>query len=266
MHFKDKVIWITGASSGIGEELAVQLARQEAKLIVTARNLESLLKVQEKCLVNTSFCKIVQADLSAEQMAENAVGNALQQFGNIDIVILNAGVTQRSLAIETNITVYKQLMGINFFAPLIITQKLLPYFKQQQSGHIVAISSVAGLMGFPLRSGYAASKHALMGYFETLQTEKPVKGLKITIVSPGRINTDISLAALTKDGAAHQQKDKGQLNGIPVNICAAKILTAIKKNKKHIIIARGEYLLWMVKFFFPNLYYKIANKKGLEQQ
>ncbi len=263
MHFKDKVVWITGASSGIGAALALQLAKQQAKLIITARNVDGLLKVQEKCLVHTSFCKIVSTDLSLEINGMNAVDNALQQFGNIDVVILNAGVTQRSLAIETDMNVYRQLMEINFFAPVIITQKLLPYFKQQQGGHIVAISSVAGLMGFPLRSGYAAAKHAMMGYFETLQTEKPVDGLDITIVSPGRINTDISIAALTKDGTAHLQKDKGQLNGIPVDVCAARILNAIKNKKKHVIIAQGEYLLWVIKWFVPSLFYKIAHKKGL---
>ncbi len=264
MHFKDKVVWITGASSGIGEELALQLSAQGAKIIITARNEEALLSVQQKCLLHTSFCKIVNADLSVESFAENAVKIALEQYGNIDIVILNAGVTQRSLAMETDMKVYRQLMEINFFAPVIITQKLLPYFKQKGQGHIVAISSVAGLMGFPLRSGYAASKHAMMGYFETLQTEMPVKGLHFTIVSPGRINTNISMAALTKDGTPYKEKDKGQLNGIPVNVCAAKILNAIKHKKKHIIIARGEYLLWVIKWFIPDLFYKIAHKKGVE--
>lgn len=265
MHFKDKVIWITGASSGIGEELACQLAQQQAKLIITSRNVEALLRVQVKCLQHTSFCKIVPADLSIENEASNAVSKVFNQFGHIDVVILNAGVTQRSLAIETDVKVYRQLMEINFFAALIITQKLLPYFKQQQSGHIVAISSVAGLMGFPLRSGYAAAKHALMGYFETLQTEHLKDGISLTIVSPGRINTPISLAALTKDGSPHNQNDKGQLNGIPVHICAGKILMAIQKKKKHIIIARGEYWLWIIKWFNPSLFYKIAHKKGLQQ-
>jgi dehydrogenase/reductase SDR family member 7B len=265
MHFKDKVIWITGASSGIGEELALQLAKQQAKLIITSRNEKALLKVQQKCFVHTSFCKIAVADFSDAVQAENAVAYAWKQFGNIDIVILNAGVTQRSFAIETDLKVYRQLMEINFFAPVIITQQLLPYFKVQQSGHIVAISSMAGLMGFPLRSGYAAAKHAMMGYFETLQTEEPVNGLNFTIVSPGRINTGISLAALTKDGTPHHKKDAGQLNGIPVEVCADKILMAIKKHKKHIIIARGEYLLWVIKWFIPKLYYRIAHKKGLQQ-
>ena len=265
MHFKNKVIWITGASSGIGEELALQFSKQEAKLIITARNLYRLNKVQQNCLNYTTSCKIVSADLSNEQFTEQAVHTALKQFGNIDIVILNAGVTQRSLAIETDLQVYKNLMNINFYAPLIITQKLLPYFKQQQSGHIVAISSMAGLMGFPLRSGYAAAKHAMMGYFETLQTEKPVNGLHFTIVSPGRINTDISMSALTKNGSTHQIKDKGQLNGIAVNKCADKIINAIKNKRKHITIARGEYLLWVIKWFIPSLFYKIAHKKGMEQ-
>ncbi len=264
MHFKDKVIWITGASSGIGKELALQLAKQQAKLILTARSVNELMIVQENCWLHTQSCKIVSADLLNEVNAINAAKDAWQQFGKIDVVILNAGVTQRSLAIETDMKVYRQLMDINFFAPLIITQTLLPYFMQQQSGHIVAISSVAGLMGFPLRSGYAAAKHALMGYFETLQTEKPVEGLNFTIVSPGRINTNISVAALTKDGTPHQQKDKGQLNGIPVNVCVLKILNAIKNKKKHVIIARGEYLLWVIKWFVPNLFYRIAHKKGLQ--
>ena len=264
MHFKNKVVWITGASSGIGAELAKQLAHQKALLILTARNMEALVKVQKVCLEYTTFCKIVVADLSENAGAENATAAAIQHFGKIDIVFLNAGVTQRSLAFETEIKVYRSLMEINFFAPLIISQKLFPFFILQGSGHIVAISSVAGLMGFPYRSGYAAAKHALMGYFETLQTENAVKGLRYTIVSPGRINTAISKAALTKDGTPHLKIDEGQLNGIPVHTCVKKILEAVQNNKKHIIIARGEYFLWLIKWFIPSLFYKIAHKKGMK--
>lgn len=263
MHFKDRVVWITGASSGIGEELALQLAQQKALLILTGRNLEALTNVQRKCLQQTDFCKIVIADLSEPLTAENSVATAWQQFGKIDIVFLNAGVTQRSLAAETETKVYRSLMEINFFAPLIISQKIIPFFTKQNSGHMVAISSMAGLMGFPYRSGYAAAKHALMGYFETLQTENAVPGIGYTIVSPGRINTPISKAALTKDGSAYLKSDAGQLNGIPVKICVSKILLAVKNKKKHVIIARGEYLLWVIKWFLPSLFYKIAYKKGM---
>ena len=263
MHFKDKVVWITGASSGIGKELALQLSLQKAKLVLTGRNQEALEIIQQKCLQQTSCCKIVIADLSKKEEAENSVIEAQEQFNKIDIVFLNAGVTQRSLAFETDIGVYESLMSINFFAQVIITQKLFPVFKKQGSGHFVSISSVAGLIGFPYRSGYAAAKHALMGYFETLQTEKAVPGVYYTIVSPGRINTPISASALTKDGTPHLKNDIGQLNGIPVEKCVSKILKAVENNKKHIIIARGEYWLWVIKKFVPNLFYKIAHKKGM---
>ncbi len=263
MHFNDKVVWITGASSGIGAELAFQLSAQNAKLILTGRNKEMLEMVQQKCLQKTSFCKIVTADLSKEAETEKSVIKALEQFNKIDVVFLNAGVTQRSLAFETELSVYRSLMEINFFAPVIITQKLFPIFKQQGSGHFVAMSSVAGLIGFPYRSGYAAAKHALMGYFETLQTENAVAGVKYTIVSPGRINTPISVSALTKDGSPHLKKDVGQLNGLSVEKCVLQILKAVENNKKHIIIARAEYWLWVIKKFIPALFYKIAHKKGM---
>ena len=263
MHFKDKVIWITGASSGIGAELALQLAVQKAKLILTARSKETLINVQQKCLEHTDFCNIVIADLSDEYQAEDSVQEAIKQFNRIDVVFLNAGVTQRSLGFETQIKVYRKLMDINFFAAVVITQKLFTVFKEQGGGHIVAISSIAGLMGYPYRSGYAASKHALQGYFETLQTEDAVKGLHYTIVSPGRINTAISTSALTKDGSPHLKNDVGQLNGIPVQKCVLQILRAVENNKKHIIIARGEYWLWLIKLIIPSLFYRIANKKGM---
>jgi len=263
MHFKDKVVWITGASSGIGAELALQLAAQKAKLILTARNENALQTVQQKCLQLTSYCNIVLADLSKEVETEKAVAKALEQFGKIDIVFLNAGVTQRSLASETESHVYRSLMEINYFAPVTITQKLFSHFKEQGNGHFVAIGSMAGLMGFPYRSGYAAAKHALKGYFETLQTENNVPGVYYTIVSPGRINTPISSSALTKDGTAYLKNDVGQINGIPVNQCVAKILSAVENKKKHIIIARGEYWLWVIKWFAPALFYKIAHKKGM---
>ena len=118
-------------------------------------------------------------------------------------------------------------------------------------------------MGFPYRSGYAAAKHALMGYFETLQTENAVAGVNYTIISPGRINTPISASALTKDGSPHSKNDEGQLNGIPVEKCVTRILKAVENNKKHIIIARGEYLLLVIKWLMPFLYFKIAHKKGM---
>ncbi len=263
MYFKDKIIWITGASSGIGAELAKQLAILEAKLILTARNESALLTVQKNCLQYTACCTILPADVCSADTIEVLVQHAIAAYGNIDIVIHSAGITQRSLAINTDMSVYRQLMEVNFFAPAAITKYLLPHFKEKNSGHIVVIGSMAGLMGFPMRTGYAAAKHAVKGFFETLQVEHTIPGLYITIVSPGRIKTPISLSALTANGSPHNKMDAGQLNGIPVVVCAQKIMKGIEQKRKHIIIARGERILYWLWWYCPPLYYRIARKKGM---
>lgn len=261
-HFADKAIWITGASSGLGAELAVQLAKEKARLILSARNEVALAAVQQQCLAYTPHCIILPADLVNDPLAPLAT-EALRTYDHIDILINNAGVTQRSLAISTTPEVDRRLMEINFFAPVLLTKLLLPHFQERKSGHVVAVSSVAGLMGFPMRTAYSAAKHALHGYFETLQVEHTIPGFYITIVSPGRVNTPISLHALTGTGSLHNQMDSGQQNGIPVQVCAAKILSAIEGRKKHVIIARNEKLLWWLRKFIPPLYYMIARKAGL---
>ena len=261
MHFKRKVIWITGASSGIGAELAKQLCSQQARVILTARSKEKLAELKINC---QSECKLLPADLYNSDSIEQLINDAIELYGHIDIIIHCAGISQRSLATETDMKIYRQLMEINFFATIAITRHLLPHFQERNSGHIVALSSMAGLMGFPMRTGYAAAKHAVVGYFETLQTELLDTNIHATIVSPGRIKTPISLTALTKDGTPHNKMDDGQLNGIPVEVCAKRILNAVSNKKKHIIIAKGERLLWWFWWFIPSLYYRISHKKGMQ--
>ena len=263
MYFKDKIIWIIGASSGIGAALAKQLAKQHARLILTGRNIEALPAIQKECVLSTKYCSLLAADITEESAVTFIAEQARKCYGRLDVVIFSAGVSQRSLAIDTPVEIDRKLMEINFFAPVVISKQLLPIFKDQQSGHIVIIGSMAGLMGFPMRTGYAAAKHALMGYFETLQVEHSLKDFHITIVNPGRIYTNISMAAITADGSPHNKMDTGQLEGIPVEECADKILGGIRKKKKHLLIAKGEKLLYWIKWFYPSLYYKIARKKGL---
>ncbi len=263
MHYKDKTIWITGASSGIGEALARLFAKDGAKLILTARNIEALKNVMEECLSFTKFCQILPADLTNPVLVEGLAIKAISIYGNVDLMIHSAGVSQRSFGYETSMVVYRSLMEINYFAPVALTSQLLNHFVKRGQGHIVAISSVAGLMGFPLRTGYAASKHAINGYFESLQVEKSIPGLVITIVSPGRINTSISLNALTGKGDTYGKMDKGQLNGIPVDKCAMIIREAILQKKKHLFIGKPERMLWWLWWLYPPLYRRIAGKKGL---
>lgn len=263
MYFSGKVIWITGASSGIGAELARQLSAQGAKLILTARRADALAEVVSAC--KGGDCQILTADVAQADTLEQLTNDAIGVYGQVDVVIHSAGISQRSTAINTAMDTIRKIMEVNFFATVAITKYLLPHFKQRGSGHVVAISSMAGLMGFPLRTGYAASKHAVKGYFETMQTELDIPNLDITIVSPGRINTPISLSAITETGQAHGKMDEDLLNGIPVSECAEKIVTAMKKKKKHVIIARAERYLWWFWWFIPEVYRRIAHSKGMHK-
>ncbi len=262
MHFRGKVFWITGASSGIGRAVALQLARRGARLILTARNAAALADVRQECTAAGAEAATLPADLSEPAAHTALVQNALELFGEIDGVIHSAGVTQRSLFEETEMAVHRRLMEINFFAPLSITKLLLPHFRQRGSGHIVVLSSMAGLMGFPQRTGYAAAKHALKGAFETLQTEHTVPGLNILIISPGRVRTPISLHALTADGTPYGAMNKGQQEGIPADVCAREILRAMTRGRRHLIVARSERTLWWLWWWARPLYYHIARKAG----
>lgn len=261
MHFKGKVVWITGASSGIGAALSGFYANEGVKLILTSRNQAAM---QAWCSRFTDLqCQVLPADLAEGLEAEKLVAAAMKCFGRIDLVIHAAGVSQRSLAEETNMVVYRRLMELNFFAPVAITKALLPFFRAQGGGQIAVISSMAGLIGFPMRTGYAAAKHALKGFFETLQTEHNIPNFYITLAYPGRINTPISLHALTRDGSPHGIMDKGQREGIPVEACASRIVKAIKRKKRFVLIARQERLLFWLWFLVPSAYHAIARRIGL---
>ena len=261
MHFNNKIVWITGASSGIGKELALQLSKQNAILILTSSNRISLenLKLLLDCKTH-----ILPFDLLQIDRIDSLVQKAIQLEGKIDYIIQSAGISQRALATETSMDVFKKLMDINYFAPLALTQAVLPHFIKQNSGSITVISSIAGLIGFPLRSGYCASKHAIKGYLETVQTELYKSKIHVCIVYPGRINTPISSNALQGNGQKFAQNDENNEIGIEVAVCANKILVGISKNKKQVLIVKSERILLWLWWFFPFLFYKIANYKGLK--
>lgn len=260
MHFTDKVILITGASSGIGHELALLLAKEKARLILAARNQAALEAVRNECLLYTPHCEIVLMDVTDESQVNEGARRALQFFGKIDVLVNNAGVTQRSKLIDTSVAAVRQLMEVNFFGAVMLTQALLPHFREQAGGQIIIISSMAGLMGYPWRSGYNAAKHALQGYFETLQTEQPIPHLYTTIVCPGRIRTPITYSAITANGEAYGKMDPKQEKGLSVTHCAQRILKAMHTRKKVVLIAREERILLWFKRYFPPLFYVIARK------
>jgi dehydrogenase/reductase SDR family protein 7B len=252
-----KVVFITGASSGIGKALAMEYARNNYDLVLSARRAELLEEVKKQCLASGANCHILLMDMENSGEIASKTTEAIGFFGRIDILVNNAGISQRGKAIDTSLDLVRKMMDINFFGAIGVTHALLPELKKNK-GNIVVISSMSGLFGFPLRSTYSASKFALNGYFETLALEEPE--IAVTIVCPGRIKTDISLHAMAADGSKHGVMDNAQINGIDVHVCARKIYSAVKNRKHLIIIARGEKVLYWIKKFSLPLFYSIARK------
>lgn len=259
--FNDKVVWITGASSGIGKELAVQLAHNNAKIILSARNSEQLELVRNS-LNSPEKHLILPLDLSNQTNFKELTETVIDHFGKIDYLFNSGGVSQRSVAAETNIDIDRKIMEINFFGNIALTKAVLPQMQEQKSGHIVVTSSIAGKFGFYLRSAYSASKHALHGFYESVLLEEAKNGIAVTIVCPGKINTPISTNAITKDGTAHGKMDHNQSTGMSVEECVEKMLVAVQKEKKEVLIGNKEIKAVTLKRFFPKLFWKIISKQS----
>ena len=254
-------MWITGASSGIGEELARQLDRAGAKLILSARNVEKLNELKESLPYKNQHI-VVQVDLSETSNVGMLAQQILSHYGKIDVLVNNGGISQRATAYDTTMQVNRQIMEVNFFGNIAMTKALLPIFRKQKSGQILVISSIAGKFGFHLRSAYSASKHALFGYYESLVMEESEYNLKVTVACPGKINTPISTNAVTAEGKAHGQMDHNQATGMPVAECVQQLLRALEKNKHEVLIGNKELIAVRLKRFFPRLFWKIIPKQS----
>ena len=255
---KDKVVIITGVSSGIGKAIAQLYADKGAHLVLASRNLEELEKLAAELKEKTGKTLVVQTDIANSDDCKRLVDETLSNFGKIDLLVNNAGISQRSLTMDTNIDVYKTIMAVNYFGTIEITKLVLNSMISNGGGQIAVITSVVGKFGFPFRSGYAASKHALHGFFDSLRAEVSDKNIAITIICPGRIQTNVSINAMTEDGSKHNKMDKGTAEGMAVEKCAILIVRAIAAKKKEVIIAGNEkYLVWLRRFI-PGIYYKIA--------
>lgn len=254
MNFSNKIVWITGASSGIGKALAIKLSEENAILILSARKLPALLEVQQLCKDPE---KIFPFPLDLEDYKDfpSKVAELIKKHGTVDVLINNGGISQRSLAKDTNLNVDEKLMKVNYLGTIALTKALLPHFIEKQSGHFVVTTSAVGIIGTPYRSSYAASKHALHGFFDSLRAECFADNISVTIVCPGFVKTAISLNALTGDGSPQQSMDKATENGIDPKRFATKMLKAIAQKKEEVYIAGtkekfGIYLKrWVPKLF-----------------
>jgi dehydrogenase/reductase SDR family protein 7B len=254
-YFRNKTILITGASSGIGKALATELSKEKPVLVLTARREDELEKVAGICRANGADTRIFPLDVTSENGREGLESWLKDNLLRIDFLINNAGTSQRDYGFSTSEEVDRRLMELNFFAPVILTKRLHRLFNP--GAHVLVVSSMVGLMGFPLRTAYSASKHALNGFFESWQLEKT--GFHFTIACPGRIQSNISYNALKGDGSAHNILDPGQAKGMDASSCAVKIIRAVKKKKKMVVVGRTEVLLYYIKKYIPSLFYRIAS-------
>ena len=256
--FDNKVVWLTGASSGIGEALAYELSGKGAKLILSARRKDELERVKGNCSPDSQpEIRVLPLDLEKAETLQLTTESAIQLFGRIDILINNGGITQRSLVANASLAVDRRIMEVNYFGPIALTKYLLPHFILRKCGHFVNISSLTGKFGTPYRSGYAASKHALHGFFDAVRAEHYKDNIKVTMVCPGFIHTRLTLSALTADGSPLNKMDEAQYKGKPADWCARKIVNAIEKDKEEVYIGGREVFGVYIKRFFPRIFSRI---------
>ena len=239
MSFSGQTAWITGASSGIGAALAKALAKQGARMVLSGRNVAALEAVAAEC-GEALVLPFETTDITAIAPAvEKAWDWALGGSGGIDMLINNAGISQRSLAVDTGFAVYERIIGVDLLAPIALTQAILPRMAARGSGRLVMISSVAGKVGVPLRTAYSAAKFGLIGYADALRAETAHLGIKVHVIAPGSIRTEVSRNALTADGSRRNASDSAIDNGIAPDLAAAEMIAAITNDEREIIIATG---------------------------
>jgi dehydrogenase/reductase SDR family member 7B len=256
---ESSVVWITGASSGIGEALTFHFAEKGHKLIISSRNKDQLEQIKAKCQ-HPDFIHVLPLDLANSQDFGLKVQEAIGFFGKIDLLINNGGISQRSLAMETSLEVDRKIMEINYFGTIALSKAILPHFVQNKKGHFAVVTSLVGKFGTPYRSSYAASKHALHGFFDALRAEHHQDDLKVTLICPGFIHTNVSINALTGDGSPLNQMDEAQAKGMSAQACAREIYHALKNGKQEVYIGGKETFGVYLKRFFPYLFSKLLIK------
>ena len=260
MLFKEKTIWITGATSGIGKAVAIELSKENCHLILSGRNETALKETEEACLKNGSRVTLAPFDLGDERSIEMAFNSVKKENFKINALYNFGGISQRSLVNETPLFVDRKIFEVNYFGTITLTKLVLPEIIKNGGGHIAATSSLVGKFGFPYRSSYSASKHALHGFFESLLAENKVNNIRVTMVIPGFINTNISVNAVNSKGTRHGKLDQNQAKGMPADVCARIICKGLKKEKKEILVGKKDKIMVHIKRFVPSLYYHLASR------
>lgn len=258
--FSGKTVWITGASSGIGEALVYAFTQYGAEVIASSNDPEGLERVKNKCGPHAEKIMCVPFDLADTSGVAAIVEQVAAAKGKIDLLLNIGGISQRARIDETPVEIDRKIMEINYFGTIALTKAVLPYMISQGGGHIIATSSISGRFGFPLRSAYSASKQALHGFFETLYIENKRNNIQASVVIPGRVRTNISLNALDASGKPHGKMDPGQDKGISPEKAARKIIRGILKNRREILVGSSELIMLYIRKYFPFIFFKIADR------
>jgi dehydrogenase/reductase SDR family protein 7 len=255
------VVWITGASAGIGEAIAKQYVSQGRKLVLSARREAELERVKQACIdlgATPEDVLVLPLDVTEHDTLAAKVQAVLDKFGRIDVLINNAGISQRSKCLDTELHVYKTLLDVDVLGQIALTKAVLPIMVTQKSGHIAVTSSVAGKVGVKWRTGYCAAKHAVMGFFDALRAEVKEYGIQVSTITPGFIKTDIARNAVVEDGEKFNGEDLNIENGMDVNKCAKVIVNNMNKGVREIAVGEGMSLLALkIKRFMPNKLFDI---------
>ncbi len=246
----------------LGRRWQNNLSEKGATLILSARNATALNLVKKELKNSVKVIFVCNWIWNILKISPDLAKQVFDKYGRIDFLFNNGGLSQRSTVAETSLEIDRRIMEINYFGNIALTKAVLPYMIQQKSGHIIVISSIAGKFGFFLRSAYSASKHALYGFYESLLLEEEKNGIRITIASPGKINTEISKHALNAEGTSHGLMDHNQSTGMSAEECVKQLLSAVTKNKKDILIGNKEILAVKIKRFFPALFWRIIKKQS----
>ena len=260
--FENKVVWITGASSGIGEALVNECAKQGAIIVLSARRKQELERVANEAHLTQENHLILPFDLSDTSNATQWAEEVIAKFGRIDILINNGGQSQRSEVLLTSAETERTLFEINYFSAVNLSKVVLPHMLKNKTGKIVVVSSIAGKFGFYLRSTYSAAKHALHGYFESLRLENESKGISVLMVCPGKIKTNVSINALSADGKNNNKMDASHEDAMSAKDCAEQIIQGIISDKEEIFIGGKELLIVKIKRFLPSLFGKLIRKQS----
>jgi short-subunit dehydrogenase len=260
MYFTKKHIWITGASSGIGKAVALEISKEKAHLILSGRNRQELENVAGICETNGSKTTVLPFDLGDEASVRAAAGQVISTHKKLDALYHFGGISQRSFASETPLFVDRKIFEVNYFGTIALTKAILPEMIKNGGGHLAVTSSIVGKFGFPYRSSYSASKHALHGFFESLRAENVQHNIRVSIIVPGRIKTNISVNAINSEGKTHAKMDEGQDNGMTAEKSAEIICKKLIKEKKEILVGGKEVIMVHIRRFFPFLYYRLSSK------